>query len=73
MRTVLIIVAIAVLALCAAGWWRYSSSFPMPSGEREQITAVKRRVLNRLGQEEKFKPHDDPPLGYTGIATPEVA
>jgi hypothetical protein len=36
-----------------------------------QLDAQKRETLSRLRNEEKFGPDDYPPLGYTGIATPE--
>lgn len=36
-----------------------------------QLNAEKRHALVSLRDEKKFEPHDYPPLGYTGIATPE--
>src|SRR5882724_530111 len=71
MRTFLIPLVIALLGLAGLGWWKYSSLFPKPSQESAQLNAEKRHALIRLKDEKKFAPHDYPPLGYTGIATPE--
>jgi hypothetical protein len=71
MRTFLILLVIALLALVVAGWWKYSSLYPKSSQETVQLNAEKRHALTRLRDERKFEPHDYPPLGYTGIATPE--
>jgi hypothetical protein len=72
MSTFVILLAIALLTLIGAGWWRYSSLFPKPSRESVELNIEKRRALTRLRDEEKFEPHDYPPLGYTGIATSEA-
>ncbi|MFZ2102306.1 MAG: DUF4844 domain-containing protein [Oricola sp.] len=71
MRTFLVLLAIALIALAGAVWCKYRSQFPDPSGETVQLDAEKRQALIRLRDEKKFGPHDYPPLGYTGIATPE--
>lgn len=74
MRTLIILVAVALLAVLligAAGWWKYSSLFPEPSQESVLLNPEKRGKLTRLRREEKFEPHEYPPLGYTGIATPQ--
>ena len=71
MRTSLILLAIALLAFFGVGWWKYSSLFPKPSQETVQLSAEKRHALTLLRDERKFEPHNYPPLGYTGIATPE--
>ncbi|QOT71436.1 DUF4844 domain-containing protein [Sphingobium fuliginis] len=71
MRTFLILIVIALFALIAAGWWRYSSLFPKPSQETVQLNLEKRHALIALRDERKFEPHNYPPLGYTGVATPE--
>ena len=71
MRMVFALLAILSLALGVSAWWRYSSLFPTPSQETVQLTAEKRRALVSLKEETKFEPHDYPPLGYTGVATPE--
>ena len=71
MRTFLALTLAALVFLVGAGWWKYSSLFPRPSREVVQLTAEKRNALIRLRDERKFEPHDHPPLGYTGIATPE--
>lgn len=71
MRTFVVLLAIALLTLIGVLRWRSSCSFPKPSQETVQLSAEKRRVLVSLRDEKKFEPHDYPPLGYTGIATPE--
>lgn len=71
MRPFLALLSIVLLALLVVGWWRYASLFPKPSQEVVQLDAEKRRTLVNLRDEKKFEPHDYPPLGYTGIATPE--
>lgn len=70
MRTFLVVLVIAILAL-AVGWWKYSNLFPTPSQEIVQLGAENRHALIRLRDEKKFEPHGFPPLGYTGIAKPE--
>jgi hypothetical protein len=49
----------------------YSRLFPPPSAEVVQLTREKRAHLQRLRTENKFLPHDYPPLGYTGAASAE--
>lgn len=74
MRPALILLCIALLLLVSGGvvtWWKYSRPFPTPSQEIVQLNTQKRAVLSRLRSEEKFERHDYPPLGYTGVATPE--
>ena len=74
MRTIVIVLGAVLLVLGAAGavaWWQYSGLFPKTSDEIVTLDAPKRDTLNRLRGEEKFEPHDFPPLGYTGVATPE--
>ena len=48
-----------------------SGASPPPSREVVQLNTEKRVILQQLRNEQKFLPHDFPPLGYTGIATPE--
>lgn len=71
MRIFLVLLAWVLLAFVAVSWWKYSSLFPKPSQETVQLNAENRQALVRLRDERKFEPHDYPPLGYTGIATPE--
>lgn len=70
MRTFLILLASALLAIALAGGWTYSSLASEPP-EAVHLNAEKRHALIRLRDEMKFEPHDYPPLGYTGVATPE--
>lgn len=70
MRTFLILLVSALLVLVVAGGWTYSGLASEPP-ESVHLNAEKRHALIRLRDEEKFEPHDFPPLGYTGIATPE--
>lgn len=67
---------LAVLALLLIGFggvvvWRYSGLWPGGSAEIVQLTPARAEALRRLRTESKFGPNDFPPLGYTGIATPE--
>ena len=74
MRPAFIILSIVLVAVVAGGataWSRYSRLFPKPSNETVQLNAQKREMLSRLRKEEKFGPDEYPPLGYTGVATPE--
>lgn len=71
MRIFLGLLTVLLLALLVAGWWRYSSFFHKVSQETVQLDEAKRRALIGLRDEKKFEPYDYPPLGYTGIATPE--
>jgi len=69
-----IVVAMILLALFAAGvvaWRKYSRLFDKPSNEVVQLDNQRRQTLARLKSEEKFEPNEYPPLGYTGVATPE--
>jgi len=70
MRLFPALLVIASLPLVVAGWREHSGSFPR-SQETVQLNADKRGALIRLRDETKFEPHDYPPLGYTGVATPE--
>jgi hypothetical protein len=63
-------VAIAVIGIGAGRWW-WNSQSPATSSEVVQLTPEKRHVLEALRAEHKFQPNDYPPLGYTGMATPE--
>ena len=69
-RVLLILTAIAVIGFGGWRWW-WSSQFPTMSSEVVQLTPEKRRNLEALRAEHKFQPNDYPPLGYTGMATPE--
>ena len=74
MRPVFIILSIVLLAVVAGSvtaWSRYSRLFPKPSNETVQLNAQKREMLSELRNEKKFGPDEYPPLGYTGVATPE--
>lgn len=65
------IIAVALTAAAAATavvWYR--PAFPPASSELIQVTPEKRAALNHLRAEPKFGPHNFPPLGYTGAATP---
>ncbi len=55
----------------ALGYTQYRNLFPAVSNEVVRLTPAKRTVLARLRAEKKFQPNDYPPLGYTGMATPE--
>ena len=69
-----IVLALVLLAVGAAGvaaWWKYSRLFDKPSNEVVQLDDQKRETLTRLRREEKFEANEYPPLGYTGVATPE--
>lgn len=70
-RKFIYFIAAILLATGAVGLWMHTRSSPPLSEERVQITPDKRQALERLRHEDKFKPNDYPPLGYTGIATPE--
>jgi hypothetical protein len=72
----ILLAAASVLVLGAAGYagflyWHYIRMFPEASTETVQLTPEKRAWLERLRAEPKFKPHDYPPLGYTGAEAPE--
>jgi len=68
---VICILGVAAVAFFAFVYWRYSRLFPAPSTEIVELTPEKRTLLQRLRAENKFQPHDYPPLGYTGAETPE--
>lgn len=63
-------VSVAVAPACSQPGSRPGAR-PAVSTETVPLTADKRAVLARLRAEPKFKPHDYPPLGYTGAETPE--
>lgn len=65
------VVAVALTAAAAVAFVRYRQAFPAPSSEVVQLTAEKRAAIRRLRAEAKFGPHEFPPLGYTGVPTPE--
>lgn len=74
MRPAFIVLTIVLFALVAGGavaWQKYSRLFPKASNEVVQLDARKREILSQLRAEKKFGPDDYPPLGYTGVATPE--
>lgn len=74
MRLTLTVLAVVLFALGAAGaaaWWKYSRLFDKPPKEVVQLDDQKRAMLTSLRHEEKFEPNEYPPLGYTGVATPE--
>ena len=74
MKLGLILTGIAVLIFAAfvgVGIWKFQGLFPRGSTEVVVLTPAKRDTLARLRAEVKFKPNDYPPLGYTGMATPE--
>lgn len=74
MRTILIVLAVGLFSLGIAGaavWWKYSRLFDKTSDEIVVLDAGKRASLISLRDERKFEAHDFPPLGYTGVATPE--
>lgn len=74
MRPTFIILSILLFAVIAGGataWSNYSRLFPKPSSETVHLDAQRRKALIQLRNEEKFEPDDYPPLGYTGVATPE--
>ena len=70
---VIILLAIAVLITGFVGFvaWRWSQQWPKASIEIVQLTPDKRRALLGLRAEHKFQPNDFPPLGYTGMESPE--
>ena len=70
MRIFLVLLVSALLVLIVAGWWTYTSLASEPQ-ETVRLNPEKRQALIRLREARKFEPHDYPPLGYTGIATPE--
>jgi hypothetical protein len=70
MRIFPVLLVSALLALIVAGWWTCPSLASEPQ-ETVHLNAEKRHALIRLRDEKKFEPHDFPPLGYQGIATPE--
>ena len=63
--------AIILLALLGTGWWTYSHLSRVTPQEVVLLNSEKRLALVSLREESKFQPHEYPPLGYTGIATPE--
>lgn len=71
MRKFFALLVIALLVGFGTLWWSDANSFPDPSRETVRLDPEKRRALALLRNEKKFEPHRYPPLGYTGIATPE--
>ncbi len=74
MKLGLILTGFAVLVFAAFVGVGISNSqglFAQGSTEVVMLTPAKRGVLARLRAETKFKPNNYPPLGYTGMATPE--
>jgi len=65
------VLAVLVIAFLGYRFWQISQLWPKGSTEVVQLTPAKRAVLQRLRAESKFLPNDFPPLGYTGMATPE--
>ena len=65
-----VVLAVAVVAFLGFRLWQFSRLWPRASAEVVQLTPEKRDLLVRLRAETKFLPHDYPPLGYTGAATP---
>jgi hypothetical protein len=65
------LLAAALVVTAAVAFVRYRQAFPAPSSEVVQLTPEKRAAIGRLRAEVKFGPHNFPPLGYTGAATPE--
>src|SRR3990167_4651063 len=64
------ILAAVLVAVATLGFVRYRQAFPTPSSEVVQLTPERRVAIGRLRVEAKFGPHNFPPLGYTGAATP---
>lgn len=62
---------VALAAIAGFGVWRYRKLFPPVSNEVVLLTSAKRDALAKLRDEKKFQPNGYPPLGYTGMATPE--
>lgn len=76
MRTWLVAAGcLIVFAVAGVGWaiLRLDSAYPAVTEERVTVTPENRCLLVQLRQEAKFEPHDFPPLGYAGPATPEDA
>jgi len=73
MKRMLLIAFIALAVIPTAGGamaWQVADAFPAASTEVVTLDAAKRTV-KQLRAERKFQPNDYPPLGYTGMATPE--
>lgn len=71
-RTLLALAALLIVCVIGVGgfaYWKYLQMFPETSHEVVMLDAAKRDALIRLRDENKFGPHDYPPLGYTGAAT----
>jgi hypothetical protein len=74
MKRILLIAATILASAPAAPVVRagpFDALFPSPSTEVVKLDPAKRATLKRLRAEKKFQPNDYPPLGYTGMATPE--
>jgi hypothetical protein len=73
MRPFVVIAGLFALVLvggAAIAFLGYRQSFPKASSEVVDFTPERRAAIARLRAEQKFRPHDFPPLGYTGSATP---
>ena len=70
MRVLLIVTAVAVIGFGAWRFW-WTHQFPTASSEMVELTSEERSRLQALRAEHKFQPHEYPPLGYTGMATPD--
>ena len=70
---VIVLLAVAVLITGFVGFvaWRWSQQWPKASTEIVQLTPDKRHALLGLRAEHKFQPNNFPPLGYTGMESPE--
>lgn len=68
---IILAVLISVTAILVFRTWPFVRFQSPPPAEVVQLTPEKRAVLQRLRAEHKFQPHPFPPLGYTGVETPE--
>ena len=65
------LLGLAALAFLGVRLWQLSRLFPQTTAEVVEFTPEKRAHLQRLRAEDKFQPHQYPPLGYTGAETPQ--
>jgi hypothetical protein len=65
------VLGLAVFVFLGVRFWQYSRLWHKSSVELVQLTPEKRRLLQRLRAEEKFRANDYPPFGYTGAETRE--
>ena len=72
-RRALPMAALALLLIVLGGTaaCRVSGLWPAASSEVVQLTPARAEALRQLRAESKFGPNEFPPLGYTGVATPE--